>query len=70
MRTVLFLVMALATASFAFHGNFDWQSFGGQPGDPCTVNLLESDADHIVVSVTVPGFWRGNSVTGGTHGTA
>lgn len=56
----------LTAAAFALNGNFDWQSFGGQPGDACSVNLVESDADHIVVDVAVPGFWLGRTVAGGT----
>ena len=66
MRNAFLLAAALATAAFALHGNFDWQSFGGQPGDMCSVNLVESDAGHIVVDVTVPGFWLGKTVAGGT----
>ncbi|MCK5786053.1 MAG: T9SS type A sorting domain-containing protein [Candidatus Sabulitectum sp.] len=65
MKNVFILALALATAAFAIHGDFDWQSFGGQPGDVCSVNLLESDADHIVIDVTVPGFWLGGTVAGG-----
>jgi hypothetical protein len=66
MRNVLFLAVTLAAGAFAFHGNYDWQSFGGQPGDECSIDLLESNSDHIVVSVSVPGFWLGNSVANGT----
>jgi len=66
MKNVLFVAMVLAAGAFAFHGNYDWQSFGGQPGDECTIDLLESNADYMVVSVSVPGFWLGNSVAGGT----
>ena len=66
MKNVFLFTMVLVTASFAMHGDFNWQSFGGQPGDVCSVNLLESDADHIVIDVTVPGFWLGSTVAGGT----
>jgi hypothetical protein len=66
MKNCFLIAMALASASFALHGNFDWQSFGGQPGDVCSVNLLESDASHIVVDIVVPGFWLGSTVAGGT----
>ncbi|MCD4707333.1 MAG: T9SS type A sorting domain-containing protein [Candidatus Sabulitectum sp.] len=66
MKNVFLFTMVLVTASFAMHGDFNWQSFGGQPGDVCSVNLLESDASHIVIDVTVPGFWLGNTVAGGT----
>ena len=66
MRNPFLLAALLATAAFALHGNFDWQSFGGQPGDVCTVNLLESNEGHIVVDITVPGFWLGKTTAGGT----
>ncbi len=66
MKRAFLLAAAFATAAFALHGNFDWQSFGGQPGDICSVNLVESDAGHIVVDVTVPGFWLGKTVAGGS----
>ncbi|RKZ02394.1 hypothetical protein DRQ21_08875 [Candidatus Fermentibacteria bacterium] len=66
MKNVLLVTMVLAAGAFAFHGNFDWQSFGGQPGDQCSIDLLESNADHMVISVSVPGFWLGNTVAGGT----
>ncbi|MCD6588517.1 MAG: T9SS type A sorting domain-containing protein [Candidatus Fermentibacteraceae bacterium] len=66
MKNVLLVTMVLAAGAFAFHGNFDWQSFGGQPGDECSINLLESNADYMVMSVSVPGFWLGNSVANGT----
>ncbi len=58
--------MVLAAASFALQGNFDWQSLGGQPGEECSVNLVESDASHMVINITVPGFWLGRTVAGGT----
>jgi len=67
MKNVLFMAVFLAAGAFAFHGNYDWQSFGGQPGDECTINLLESNADYMTVSISVPGFWLGNSVAGGTR---
>lgn len=66
MKNAFLLLIALVTASFALNGNFDWQSFGGQPGDPCQVDLVESDAGHMVVDITVPGFWLGRTVAGGT----
>lgn len=66
MKNAFLLAAAFATAAFALHGNFDWQSFGGQPGDMCSVDLVESDAGHIIVDVTVPGFWLGKTVAGGT----
>ncbi len=66
MKNAFLLAIALVTASFALQGNFDWQSFGGQPGDPCAVDLVESDAGHIIVDIAVPGFWLGRTVAGGT----
>lgn len=65
MKNAFILAAALATAAFALHGNFDWQSFGGQPGDMCSVDLVESDAGHIIVDVTVPGFWLGKTAANG-----
>ncbi len=66
MKSTVFFAVLLATASFALNGSFDWQSFGGQPGDQCSVNLIESDASHIIMEVTVPGFWLGKTPAGGT----
>lgn len=66
MKFTIVFAAALATACFAMHGDFDWQSFGGQPGDRCSVNLIESDADHMVMEVTVPGFWLGKTAAGGS----
>ena len=60
------LVAVLAAASFAVHGDFDWQSLGGQPGEELSVTLIESDASHMVLDITVPGFWLGRTVAGGT----
>lgn len=62
-----FLMAALfAAAAFSLHGNYDWQSFGGQPGAECGVQLVESDAGHITVDITVPGFWLGRTAAGGS----
>ncbi len=65
MRNTFLLAMVFAAASFALQGDFDWQSLGGQPGSECSVDLIESDADHMVLNITVPGFWLGRTVTGG-----
>ncbi len=66
MRYSLLLVAVLAAASFAVHGDFDWQSLGGQPGEELSITLIESDASHMVLDITVPGFWLGRTVAGGT----
>ncbi len=66
MKSILFMVMILVSTSFAIHNGFDWQSFGGQPEDVCVVSLLESDMNHMVVEITVPGFWLGSTIAGGT----
>ncbi len=65
MRNTFLLAMVFAAASFALQGDFDWQSMGGQPGSECSVDLIESDAGHMVVNITVPGFWLGRTVAGG-----
>ena len=65
MRSTFLLAMIFAAAAFALQGNFDWQSLGGQPGSECSVDLMESDADHMIVNITVPGFWLGETVAGG-----
>jgi len=66
MRITFLLAMVFAAASFALQGDFDWQSLGGQPGEERSVNLVESDASHVIVEITVPGFWLGKTVAGGT----
>ena len=65
MRNTFLLAMIFAAASFALQGDFDWQSLGGQPGSECSVELIESDASHMIVNITVPGFWLGRTVAGG-----
>ena len=60
------LTAVLAAASCAVHGDFDWQSLGGQPGEDLSITLIESDASHMVLDITVPGFWLGRTVAGGT----
>ena len=66
MKVTFVLALALASASLALQGNFDWQSLGGQPGDECSVDLIESDASHMVLDITVPGFWLGRTMAGAT----
>lgn len=66
MKFVLMVALLLAAASFALQGDFDWQSLSGQPGDECSVNLVESNTSHVLVEITVPGFWLGKTVAGGT----
>ena len=34
-----------------------WQSFGGSAGDLPEVTVIESDQNHMVVEITIPGFW-------------
>ena len=55
----------LALISFASAGDFTWQSLGGQPGDMCSVALVESDTDHVVLEISVPGFSLGRVAAGG-----
>ena len=66
MKVTLVLALALASASLALQGDFDWQSLGGQPGEELSITLIESDASHMVLDITVPGFWLGRTVAGGT----
>ncbi|MCK5843010.1 MAG: hypothetical protein KAH31_12625, partial [Candidatus Sabulitectum sp.] len=66
MKMTFLLAMVFAAASFALQGDFDWQSLGGRPGEECSVNLVESHASHVIVEITVPGFWLDKTVAGGT----
>lgn len=66
MKNAFLLATVFAAAAFALQGDFNWQSFGGQPGEQCSVNLIESDAGHMVVEISIPGFWLGKTVAGGT----
>ncbi len=65
MKTVLFVLMVFAMASFALSNDFGWQSFGGAPNTQYSMNLIESDANQMTVNVSIPGFWLGNTVAGG-----
>ncbi len=65
MKTVLFLLMVFAMASFALQGDFNWQSFSGAPNTQYSMNLVESESNQMTVNVSIPGFWLGNTVAGG-----
>ncbi len=43
----------------------DWQSFGGSEGDVPQVTVLEADSYHMIVEISVPGFWLCNTPGGG-----
>ena len=58
--TRIFLVLLLGVASVfaAGQGNVSaWQSFGGAMGESPEVTVLESDQNHMVLEISIPGFW-------------
>jgi len=65
MRLMILLLVFAAAASGATGDAFSWQSFGGTQGQSPSVQLVESDLDHIVVSVEIPGFWLSTFPGGG-----
>ncbi|MCK4806030.1 MAG: hypothetical protein KAT09_00215, partial [Candidatus Aegiribacteria sp.] len=56
-----FLLSALLISVSAYavgHGSVSsWQSFGGSMGDIPEVTVLESDQNHMVLVISIPGFW-------------
>ena len=62
----LCLLMVSAMALAAGHDAIgSWQSFGGNPGDESVVSVLESDQAHLVLDISVPGFWLYDYPAGG-----
>ena len=57
MRLSLLASLLIAVVAMAAYGPADWQSLGGRSGEGIEVRLLESDYDHILVELEVPGFW-------------
>ncbi len=55
MRLTIFASLAIAAVALAY-GPADWQSLGGRSDEGIAVRLLESDFDHILVEIEVPGF--------------
>ncbi|MCK5117510.1 MAG: T9SS type A sorting domain-containing protein [Candidatus Aegiribacteria sp.] len=57
-RTFLILLLAVASVFAAGQGSVSaWQSFGGAMGESPEVTVLESDQNHVLLEVTIPGFW-------------
>jgi hypothetical protein len=59
MRHVL-LIALLASATLFASGMgsvSSWQSFGGFEGEAPAVTVLESDQSHMVLEISIPGFW-------------
>jgi hypothetical protein len=65
MIVTLFLISAaaIATAPYAVGS---WQSFGGASGEAPVVSVLESDQSHMIVQVSLPGFWLYDVPAGGS----
>jgi hypothetical protein len=66
MKVLWVLLLLAAAGAFAAPGDaFSWQSLGGDPGQQASVQLVESDLNHVVVEVTIPGFWLSTYPGGG-----
>jgi hypothetical protein len=61
----LFLISAAALATSQY-GVGSWQSFGGAAGEAPVVSILESDQSHMIVQVSLPGFWLYDVRAGGS----
>ncbi len=67
MRTLilaLFLMSAMTLAS-GHDGIGSWQSFGESAGAEPQVTVLESDQSHVVLEISIPGFWLFDYPAGG-----
>ena len=64
MRRTLFASLIIAAVAMAY-GPADWQSLGGQRGQDISVEVIESDFDHMIVEIDVPGFWLLDFPAGG-----
>lgn len=57
-RTFLTLFLVTAMVFAAGQGSVSsWQSFSGRAGEAPEVMVLESDQSHMVVEISIPGFW-------------
>jgi len=64
---VLSVLLLMAAAALAATGDASsWQSLGGGPGQQPSVQIVESDLGHLVLDITVPGFWMSKYPGGGT----
>ena len=67
MRSII-IVLVIAAAAFSSGAGSvsSWQSFGGSAGERATLSVLESDVNHMVVRIDVPGFYLYDQPAGGT----
>jgi len=67
LRTIpaLLLVSAAALAIGPYAAG-RWQSFGAPAGEAPAVELLESDQSHMLVRISLPGFWLSDVPAGGS----
>ena len=66
-RTFLIVLLAVASVFAAGQGSVSaWQSFGGAMGESPEVTVLESDQNHMVLEVSIPGFWLYDKPAEGT----
>ena len=66
MKFLLSAILICASAFAAGPGSVSsWQSFGGTEGAVPQITVLESDTYHMLVEVTVPGFYLYDSPAGG-----
>lgn len=66
---ITILAMLLATTAVLASGQYSvgsWQSFGGDAGAAPAVNVVESDQNHMVLRISLPGFWLGDYPAGGS----
>ncbi|MBD3277921.1 MAG: T9SS type A sorting domain-containing protein [Candidatus Aegiribacteria sp.] len=60
-----FALMFLLAFSLKAYSPQEWHSLGGNAGDNVTVNLLESDLNHMLIEIRFPGFWMYEYPAGG-----
>ncbi|MEN8209570.1 MAG: C25 family peptidase propeptide domain-containing protein, partial [Candidatus Fermentibacteria bacterium] len=66
-RTFLLTLLAVASVFAAGQGSVSaWQSFGGALGESPEVTVLESDQNHMVLEISIPGFWLYDKPAEGT----
>jgi len=65
-KSFFILFLAVAALFAAGSGNISsWQSFGGAAGDVSSISVLESDQSHMVLEISIPGFWLYDSPANG-----
>lgn len=64
MRIIAVILLLASSAALAASPG-DWQSFWGSPGQATDMTVLETDAEHVVVQVSLPGFWLYDYPAGG-----